>query len=67
MAIDKDKYTVDKDGNIVSETIIAPSTLENIDQAMYEWIDNTVDIFCTTNKGWKKSPVIWMSAERSTR
>ncbi len=65
MAIDKDKYTIDKDGNIVSETIIAPSTLENIDQAMYEWVNNTVDIFCTTNKGWKKSPVIWMSAERS--
>ena len=65
MPIDKDKYTVDKDGNIISETIIAPSTLETIDQALYDWIDKEANIFSTTNKGWKKSPVIWMSSERS--
>ena len=65
MPIDKDKYTVDKDGNIISETIIAPSTLETIDQALYNWVDKEANIFSTTNKGWKKSPVIWMSSERS--
>ena len=64
MPIDKDKYKAG-DESIVSETIIAPSTLETIDQAFYDWIDNEANIFSTTNKGWKKSPVIWMSSERS--
>ena len=65
MPIDKDKYKVDKDGNIISETIIAPSSLETIDQSLYDWVNKEVNIFSTTNKGWKKTPVIWMSSERS--
>ena len=34
-----------------------PSTLETIDYAMYDWIQKQMDIFCTTNKGFKKVPL----------
>ena len=53
------------DSNIISETIIQPSTLENIDSAIYEHVDDKFNIFASTNKGWKKVPVIWISSERS--
>ena len=53
------------DDNIIQETIVLPSTLENIDRALYEWVDEEMNIFCETNKGWKKSPVVWLSAERA--
>ena len=44
---------------------IMPSTLETIDQAFYNWVDETLAISATTNKGWKKVPLIWVSAERA--
>tara|TARA_R100000234_G_scaffold116513_1_gene93695 strand:+ start:2272 stop:3126 length:855 start_codon:yes stop_codon:yes gene_type:complete len=44
---------------------IMPSTLETIDQALYNWVDESLDISATTNTGWKKVPVIWVSAERA--
>jgi len=53
------------DNNILSETIIQPSTLESVDSAIYEHVDNKLNIFTSTNKGWKKVPVIWISSERS--
>tara|TARA_Y100000593_G_scaffold17072_1_gene34136 strand:- start:3503 stop:4882 length:1380 start_codon:yes stop_codon:yes gene_type:complete len=45
--------------------VFEPSTLENIDYAMYEWVNNNMGIFVTTNTGWEKVPVIWASAERA--
>jgi len=42
-----------------------PSTLETIDRAFFKFIDETLDIFTTTNKGWIKVPVLWVSAERT--
>lgn len=42
-----------------------PSTLEIIDRSMFEWIDAKIDVNSSTNKGWKKVPVIWVSAERA--
>ena len=42
-----------------------PSTLETIDYAMFEWMNETIDVFCTTNEGWKKVPCIWVAGERS--
>ena len=65
MPIDPTKYVTSTDENVVSETIIAPSTLEIIDQAMFDWVKDEVNIFCTTNKGWKKVKSIWVSAERA--
>jgi len=52
-------------GPVDREYEIMPSTLETIDQAFYNWVDETLDVFATTNKGWKKVPLIWVSAERS--
>ena len=61
----KHKNTGIDDPSIVEETIIMPSTLETIDTAMYEHVNKEMDIHATTNKGWKKVPVIWLSAERA--
>ena len=48
----------------LKEISIMPSTLETIDAALYKWLDEELDIFSTTNKGWKKVPVVWAGAER---
>ena len=42
-----------------------PSTLETVDYAIYEWLDEQMNIFCTTNEGWSKVPIIWVIGERS--
>tara|TARA_R100000234_G_scaffold118327_2_gene98536 strand:+ start:3006 stop:3860 length:855 start_codon:yes stop_codon:yes gene_type:complete len=44
---------------------IMPSTLETIDKAFYDWLNEQLNIFSTTNTGWKKVPLIWVSAERA--
>ena len=43
---------------------IVPSTLELIDEALFNHV-NGLNLRATTNKGWKKTPVIWTSAERT--
>ena len=45
--------------------IIEPSTIENIDSAIFEFIKDEMDIRCTTREGFTKVPVIWVSAERA--
>ena len=51
---------------VIKETKeIMPSTLETIDRAFYDWVNKTLDISATTNRGWNKVPLIWVSAERS--
>ena len=42
-----------------------PSTIQNIDSAMMEYMLETLSIFTSTNKGWSKVPVLWSSAERA--
>ena len=49
----------------LGEVKFMPSTLETIDRALFNFIDENLDIHVSTNKGWKKVPVIWVSAERS--
>ena len=44
---------------------VEPSTIEVIDAAFFDWIDQKMDVHTTTNKGWKKTPVLWVSSERS--
>jgi len=46
-------------------TIIEPSNLETIDTAVYNWVNEEINIFSNTNRGWVKVPVIWVSAERA--
>lgn len=48
-----------------TEKYILPSTLENIDAALYEWVNETLNIHTTSNDGWKKIPIIWGNAERA--
>lgn len=43
---------------------LAPSTIETVDAAFYEYVEN-LNLFCNTISGWTKIPVIWSSAERS--
>ena len=43
---------------------LAPSTIETVDAAFYEYVEN-INLFCNTISGWTKIPVIWSSAERS--
>jgi hypothetical protein len=42
-----------------------PSKIENIDLAVYKWLDENMNLYATTNRGWTKTPVIWVSGERS--
>tara|TARA_R100000008_G_scaffold86286_1_gene78716 strand:+ start:1326 stop:2186 length:861 start_codon:yes stop_codon:yes gene_type:complete len=44
---------------------LMPSTIETIDRAFFNWLKEGMNIHTDTNKGWKKVPVIWLSAERN--
>lgn len=41
------------------------SSIETIDTAFFKFIDETLNIHCTTADGFKKVPVIWANSERS--
>jgi len=58
-------YTDVDDPSIINEEIFMPSTLETIDYAVYNWLNDDLNIFATTNKGWKKIPIVWASPERA--
>lgn len=42
-----------------------PSTIENIDLAIYKWLNEELNLFTETNNGFKKVPVIWLLGERA--
>ena len=44
-----------------------PPTLETIDYAIYNWLNEELDLHTTTNEGFKKVPVIWATAERAVQ
>ena len=46
---------------------LEPSTIENIDLAMYKWLDQELNLFTNTNNGWKKVPVVWVMGERANQ
>ena len=54
-------------GNKKQNSVITyePSTIETVDMAMFEWLNEEMDLHTTTNRGFKKVPVIWVSAERA--
>ena len=54
-----------KPDNIKTIMSYKPSTLETIDLAIYNWLNDEMNISCTTNKGWKKVPIVWVAGERS--
>jgi hypothetical protein len=42
-----------------------PSTIENIDAGILEYVESVFDIHTTTNNGVIKVPIVWVSAERA--
>jgi len=58
------RFTGVEDTSKIQEKILEPSTLETIDESMYNFV-NELDILSTTNAGWKRVPVVWTSAERA--
>lgn len=46
------------------EITLQPSNIENIDTALYEWVDK-LDLSVFSNEGYKKVPAIWLGTERA--
>jgi len=51
--------------NQTKEIEFQPSTIETIDYAVYEWLNEKMNIHANTNEGWRKVPILWTSAERA--
>jgi hypothetical protein len=62
---EKNDWTGVKDPSILQEIEVMPSTLETIDYAVYDYMNETLDLSVATNKGFKKVPIIWASTERA--
>jgi len=62
-----DKYdnTGVKDKSILHEIELMASTLETIDYAVHDYMNERMNLAVTSNSGFKKIPIIWASAERS--
>jgi len=59
-------YTEIKDANDnLKEVSFMPSTIETVDKAFFNYVDNTLNLSVTTNKGFEKVSVLWVSAERA--
>ena len=56
---------VDEANRIIQEIELMPSTLETIDSAILEYVNEKLNISCYTNDGFKKVPVIWATTEKS--
>ena len=60
-----DNWTGVKDPSILQEIEFMPSTLETIDYAVFDYLNNDLDLQTDSNKGFDKVPIIWASNERS--
>jgi hypothetical protein len=49
----------------LQEIEFMPSSLETIDGAMLRFVDEDLNLSTTTNEGFKKVPVLWVTAERA--
>lgn len=61
----KPKRTTGEDPNTKEVIHHEQATIEDADRAMYGWLDDVMNIHCTTNKGWNKVKVKWVAGERS--
>ena len=62
----KNAYVGDEEvAKRLKEIEFAPSTLETIDGAMLRFLDEELNLYTTTNEGFRKTPVLWVSAERA--
>ena len=48
----------------IKEIPFPASTIENVDLAMLRYLRDELNLFSSTNTGWRKVPVMWASAER---
>ena len=46
------------------EIFYQASTIETIDTGLYEWMDESLNLHTSTNKGIYKVPVLWLGTER---
>ena len=53
------------DSTLIQEVPFQPSTIENIDRAVFEYVRDELALHAVSNRGFKKVPVIWISAERA--
>lgn len=51
--------------NEKSDIVFEPSTIENVDLAVYQWLNSKMDLYTETNRGWNKVPIVWINGERS--
>lgn len=49
----------------LKEITLIDSTIETIDRAINDYINNKLNLFCETSEGSKKVEVVWVSAERA--
>ena len=47
------------------EFMVTPSTLETVDRAFFQYVNEDIDAHTSTNEAFKKIPVIWQTAERA--
>lgn len=47
------------------DVTVYKSDLEDIDFSLYNFVDDRLDIFTSSNEGFKKVPVVWAGAERA--
>jgi len=65
---EKNKFDYIGDKNVadkLEEIEFTPSNLETIDGAMLRFIDEELNLSVTSNKGFTKVPVLWVTAERA--
>ncbi len=65
MAPDYKHTGIDNANNIIQEQLLTPSTLETIDTAIFRHLNERFNLSTETNEGFKKTPLLWLSAERS--
>jgi len=47
------------------EFSIVASSFEDIDLSLYNFVNNTLNLHTTTNKGIEKVPIVWLGSERA--
>lgn len=55
----------EKKTNLDQDFHFTPSTIETVDYAIYDYLNDKLDLSVTGKDGWEKVPIIWSSAERS--
>ena len=51
--------------DLEKEFSIVASSFEDIDLSLYNFVNSTLDLHTTTNKGMEKVPIIWVGSERA--